>query len=578
MPGGAWHRRRMFTTFIRAALVSSLVALSAETQTPAQPAAQPAAPTLADARARLQANDNAGAAALLEQITAATPGNAAAWQMLATTRRALKNGPGAIAAYENAIALAPRSNQLFFGMAAAHAVNGDADAAFTWLTKARDARLDMTRIETDPDLAPLRRDPRFARLRPMEAAFANPFVEDVTVLREWRGQSPNDQFGWNARNIGDVDGDGAADIVTSAPTKVLGGQPAGRIYVYSSGTGALLWSVDGAPGDRLGVGAEGAGDTNADGVPDVVAGAPGAGYASVYSGRDGAVLLTVRGEAATDAFGRQTSGVGDVNGDTHADFIVGAPNNGAGGQNAGRAYVYSGKDGALLLTLTGERARDRFGSSVGGAADGASFKLLVGAPGAGPNSTGRTYVYNGLSTAPQFVIEAGATGGGAMGAMFVAVPGDVNGDGAIDVYASDFMDGAKGAGAGSVYVRSGVDGTPLLTLSGEGPGENFGSSISVAGDVDGDGHADLIVGAWQYAAAAASGGRAYLYSGKTGTRLATYTCRTPGDTFGFDATSVGDVDGDGTIDLLITSAWSGVSGFNSGRIFVISSGVTKAGG
>ena len=57
--------------------------------------------------------------------------------------------------------------------------------------------------------------------------------------------------------------------------------------------------------------------------------------------------------------------------------------------------------------------------------------------------------------------------------------------------------------------------------------------------------------------------------------MKTFTCRTPGDTFGFDAVTMGDVDGDGTMDFLITSAWSGVSGFHSGRVFLISSGVKR---
>jgi hypothetical protein len=93
----------------------------------------------------------------------------------------------------------------------------------------------------------------------------------------------------------------------------------------------------------------------------------------------------------------------------------------------------------------------------------------------------------------------------------------------------------------------------------------------VAGDVDGDGRADLIIGAWQFSGASLGAGRAYLYSGKDGRLLQTYTCRTPGDTFGFDSVGLGDIDGDGVIDFLITSAWSGVSGFHSGRVFVISS-------
>ena len=254
-------------------------------------------------------------------------------------------------------------------------------------------------------------------------------------------------------------------------------------------------------------------------------------------------------------------------------MIVGAPGNDAGGDGAGRAYVYSGKDARLLLTLTGERAGDAFGSAVAGHADGKSIVLLVGAPTAGPCAArAHAMCTTRCRRSPQFVIDADDTGA-ALGAMFLSVPGDVDGDGTPDVYASDFSNSASGPSTGRTVVHSGKDGSRLLTLTGETAGEGFGTSPSVAGDVDGDGHADLIVGAWQYGAAAASGGRAYLYSGKDGALLKTFTCRTPGDTFGFDANEIGDVDADGTIDLLITSAWSGVRGFHSGRMFVISSGV-----
>ena len=82
------------------------------------------------------------------------------------------------------------------------------------------------------------------------------------------------------------------------------------------------------------------------------------------------------------------------------------------------------------------------------------------------------------------------------------------------------------------------------------------------------------MGAWQNATAAVSAGRAYLYSGRNGKLIRTYTCRTPGDTFGFDAVGMGDVNGDGLVDLLITSAWSGVNGHHSGRVFAISSRAT----
>ena len=158
--------------------------------------------------------------------------------------------------------------------------------------------------------------------------------------------------------------------------------------------------------------------------------------------------------------------------------------------------------------------------------------------------------------------------------MFLSVPGDVDADGFPDVYASDWSNGAKGPSTGRVYVYSGKDGHPLLTLTGETPGEGFGTSPSVAGDVDHDGHADLIVGAWQYSTQAIGGGRAYLYSGKDGHLIKTFTCRIPGDTFGFDSVTMGDVDKDGAYDFLITSGWSGVHGFHSGRVFIIS-GETK---
>jgi hypothetical protein len=557
------------------ALAAALV-LSVQGAQPPAPSSQPARPpTLSDAQARLQANDPAGAAKLLEVITAGAPSNARAWQLLGDARRQSKDLDRALAAYRKVLEIQPQSPQAFYSIGAVHALKRDAAQAFEWLSKARATRqVDMTQMDVDNDLAPLRADPRYKRLRPTDADFADPFVEPVRILREWRGEAANDQFGWIARNLGDVDGDRVADVVTSAPTKAVGGANAGRIYVYSTGTGSLRWIADGQPGDRLGIGVEAAGDTNRDGMPDVIASAPGGGYAKVYSGADGRVLLTLRAEDKGDSYGRHVAGVGDVDRDGCADVIVGAPGNDAGGDGAGRAYVYSGKDGRVLLTLTGERANDAFGSAVAGHADGTSLLLLVGAPGAGASRRGRTYVYGGLSAAPKFIIEADETGA-ALGAMFLSVPGDVDGDGVADAYASDFSNSAKGPSTGRTVVHSGKDGRRILTLTGETAGEGFGTSPSVAGDVDGDGHADLIVGAWQYAGAAAGGGRAYLYSGKDGRLIKTFTCRIPGDTFGFDAVDLGDVDADGAIDLLITSAWSGIRGFHSGRIFVISSGMQR---
>ncbi|HEX7154840.1 MAG TPA: VCBS repeat-containing protein [Thermoanaerobaculia bacterium] len=398
------------------------------------------------------------------------------------------------------------------------------------------------------------------------ANLEQPFVERVRVLHVLRGDAAEGQFGWIARRIGDTDGDRVADFVTSAPTYPVEGAPAGRIYVYSSRTGKRLWQHTGKRGERLGTGIEAAGDTNRDGIPDVVAGAPGSSRAYVYSGRDGKLLLTLGDGNPASRFGRHTSTAGDMNGDGHADVFVGAP---GAANGAGRATVFSGKDGAVLLTLEGEKAGDAFGSTLAAATN--ERLLMVGAPAAGPRGTGRVYVYKALTAKPAYTLDSDATGG-AFGAMFMSVVGDVNADRVADLYVSDWANNANGDGTGRAYVYSGNDGRLLFTLTGESPGDGFGIGVADAGDVDRDGAADLIVGAWQHAGAAKSGGKVYLYSGRTQKLLRTITCRTPNDTFGFDTTNLGDINGDGAVDFLITAAWSGGK---VGKVFVIAGEGTK---
>jgi len=511
---------------------------------------------------KFSVQDFEGAIEILREVTGTTPEFANGWLLLG---RSLINAGRAVEAREAlkpALGFPTVAGQAEYYVGLSHVVEGSMDAAFASLERAKaSGQVNMTNVGTTPVAAELRADPRYRSLFPTPEEYEYPFVEEgFEILQDWVGEAPNDQFGWIARNIGDVDGDGLMDVVTSAPTWQT---DRGRVYVYASGSGELLWTAEGDAGDLLGQGVDAAGDMNADGIPDVAGGAPGSGKVVVWSGRDGSVIHTFTEEAGI-TFGGDVSDAGDLNGDGFADLLVGS--GGAGG-GAGMARVYSGADGSILWEHKGE-AGHTFGSALGGwQFEGQRF-LAIGAPGAGSNGSGTTFVFRGLEHDPAFVIEADASGA-QNGAMFVSVLGDVDGDGTPDIYSSDFSDGALGASTGRVYVHSGATGERLFTLSGETAGDGFGIGVADAGDVDGDGLADLVIGAWQHGAAAISGGKVYVYSGKDAELLYTITGNVQGETLGFDATGLGDVNGDGVTDLLLTSAWSGINGSRSGRTLVV---------
>jgi len=511
------------------------------------------------------------AKALLEPLVSEEPENAQAWFLLGRARLLSRE-------YEDALAAARRAVELGAGAASqvvlmAQAGLGDLDgAAETFPTVLARPVQDLSGLRLFSEAEALRTDPRFAVLFPED--FDDPFSEGPAVIHDWHGEGPGWEFGWEARNAGDVDGDGVSDAVVSAPAHRPAGGGDGAIDLYSGRSGALLWRVAGVAGARLGEGVEAAGDVNGDGTPDVVAGAPGVRQVLVYSGDDGRLLLTLEGEENVgDSFGTKVAGVGDLDGDGRADLLVGSPSSAAGD---GRAYVYSGADGTRLATLDDGVTGSAFGAAASGASGDWGSLLVVGAPSAG--NGGRVYVYRDLSGVPAFTIEAEESAQ-RLGGMFSSVVGDVDADGIPDVYASDWLDGGTGPAAGRIYVHSGRDGSRLFTVAGEAAGDGFGIGPARAGDVDGDGHDDLVVGAWQHKSAAPSGGKIYVLSGRDGSVLQTYTGRIPGETLGFDADGLGDVNGDGRIDFLVTSAWSLINGVRSGRTLVISGGVpTHSGG
>lgn len=292
-------------------------------------------------------------------------------------------------------------------------------------------------------------------------------------------------------------------------------------------------------------------------------------------------LFTFDGEAANDWLAWRARGAGDVNNDGYDDVIVGARLNDVGGTNSGSAYVYSGQDGSLLYTFTGEAAGDEFGVSVAAAGDvnRDNFDdVIVGAYLWGDDDDGRAYLFTGgagpfpavVPASGAFVTMTGAGPSDWFGWSVSGAGGDVNGDSFPDVVVGSLNNDTGGSNAGAVYVLSGRNGLVLRTFTGEAADDRLGYSVSGAGDVNNDGVVDVIAASRINDAGGTDAGRAYVFSGADESLLHTFTGEAAGDGLGGCVSGAGDLDNDNFDDVLVGAPGHDTTDLSAGRVYAFS--------
>ncbi len=377
---------------------------------------------------------------------------------------------------------------------------------------------------------------------------------------------------------GDFDGDGFADVAVGAPSSRDPGASV-RIFRGSpTGVAAAASTVLAAPADsaQFGYLVASAGDVDGDGFGDLLVAAKRsptrAGSVEVYLGSATGLRSTAARSigALDDTFDLALAGLGDVNGDGFGDVAIGAQHATANGlTQAGTVGVYLGSSAGLAstpsVTLAGSAQAELFGNAVAGAGDvdGDGFAdVVVGAFSArsGSDATGRVSVFHGaasgLRSSASRVIDGGA---GRQGfGQSVAGVGDLNGDGYADIAAcrDTFVDMVADNVLVFLGSATGIGATPARIYQSAVVDDGFGYSIAGAGDVNGDGFGDLLIGAHN----ASPGGRmragtAQLFLGSAAgpsmSALVTFEGVGAVDQFGLSVASAGDVNGDGFADVIV---------------------------
>lgn len=411
---------------------------------------------------------------------------------------------------------------------------------------------------------------------------------------------PDFGFGGVVSPIGDVDGDGVNDIAVASPYKDTNGTIGqGQVSVFSGAQGTWLHTINDPRSPfmnaHFGSAIAGLGDIDGDGLSDYAVGAHGSstGDVFVFSGSQGAFLYSVKspsGSLAND-FGRSIAAVADLDGDAVSDFIVGDeedrnPYSNSPNQPQGKAFVFSGANGALIRTLENPDPDadtfQLFGAANSGLGDANGDNVPDIAIGAwqqrvGEIAEGRAFLYSGIDGVllheldvpvdPDQTWREGNAGVG-FGRRIAGI-GDVDGDLAGDVIVS-----SPGEREGKAYVFSGASGSLLYAVEHPAPQPTtigFSRSVGAVGDVNRDSVPDFAVSDWL---SDEGRGQAFIFSGIDGDLLLTLDDPQPQAFSRFGTLSLvplGDLDGDLIPEIAIGASHRGVGeNASQGQVFVFS--------
>ena len=328
------------------------------------------------------------------------------------------------------------------------------------------------------------------------------------MLRKHTGSAPYDYFGSQVSRLEDLDGDAVDDYAVTA-SRIFVGSGLASVYVYSGKSGSLLFEIKttAALADTsFGQSLHGGGDLDGDGTPDILVGAPAAsrviqsqnvqtGMAFAFSGKTGNKIREFPGDGSGDLFGYDLMGLEDLDNDGVPEVLVAAPQSRAG--KAGYVRIFSGKTGVVLHTIAGDANADHFALCVERIADldgDNRMDFIVGAPQTDSlpvGNGGYVRAFGSVTGKALWTLKASQQGVGFGHAL--AALGDVDGDGYSDIAASSYVAVFPSA-PGQVRILSGKTGAALHAFSGTSKTSHFGKVLAPAGDFDGDGRPDVLVG------------------------------------------------------------------------------------